>query len=104
RSLEEGDRPAPAVADRAGSGEHIAARCTGKDPALERDALKLLHTRLVRVRKRAGDGAGKLSFDSFVRTVSAQAGKLRDKGGCDKVEVRVIVLDRKVVVKASPGR
>jgi hypothetical protein len=104
RTLEEGDRPAPAVADRAGSGEHIVARCTVKDPALERDALKLLHARLLDARKKAGDGAGKLSFDSFVRTVSAQAGKLRDKVGCDKVEVRVIVLDRKVVVKARPGR
>jgi hypothetical protein len=104
RTLEEGDRPAPAVADRAGSGEHIVARCTVKDPAHERDALKLLHARFLDARKKAGEGAGKLSFDSFVRTVSAQAGKLRDKVGCDKVEVRVIVLDRKVVVKARPGR
>ena len=104
RALEECDRPAPAVADRAGNGEHIVARCTLKDPTQERDALKLLHARLVEARKKAGEGTGKLSFESFVRTVSAQAGKLRDKVGCDKVELRVIVLDRKVVVKARPGR
>ena len=104
RALEEGDRPAPAVADRAGSTEHIVARCTVKDPSHERDALKLLHSCLLDARKKAGDGAGKLSFESFVRTVSAQAGKLRDKVGCDKVELRVIVHDRKVVVKARPGR
>lgn len=104
RALEEGDRPAPAVADRAGTAEHVVARCTLKDPAHERDALKLLHTRLLVARKKAGDSTGKLSFESFVRTVGAQAGKLRDKVGCDKVEVRVIVLDRKVVVKARPGR
>ena len=104
RALEEGDRPAPAVADRAGNAERIVARCTVKDAAEERDALKLLHSRLLDARKKAGDGAGKLSFESFVRTVSAQAAKLRDKVGCDKVELRVIVQDRKVVVKARPGR
>lgn len=104
RTLEEGDRPAPAVAERAGAAEQILARCTVKDPARERDILRLLHTKLLDARKKAGDGAGKLSFESFVRTVSAQAGKLRDKVGCDKVELRVIVHDRKVVVKARPGR
>jgi hypothetical protein len=104
RSLEEGDRPAPAVADRAGNAERLVARCTVKDPVEERDILKLLHTRLLDARKKAGDGTGKLSFENFVRSVSAQAGKLQEKTGCDKVELRVIVLDRKVVVKARPGR
>jgi len=104
RALEEGDRPAPAVADRAGAAEQIVGRCTVKDPAKERDLLRLLHNRLLDARKKAGDGAGKLSFESFVRTVSAQAGKLREKAGCDKVEFRVVVVDRKVVVKARPGR
>jgi hypothetical protein len=103
RSLEEGDRPAPAVADRAGGGEHIVARLTVKDPAAEKSHLVALHARLVEARKKAGDG-GKLSFDSFVKSVSAQAGKLREKTGCAKVELRVILVDRKVVVKARPGR
>jgi hypothetical protein len=104
RSLEEGDRPAPAVAERAGSGENVVSRCTVKDPAKERDVLRLLHGRLLEARKKAGDGGGKLSFESFVRTVSAQADKLREKAGCDKVELRVIISDRKVLVKARPGR
>jgi len=104
RSLEEGDRPAPAVADRAGASEQIVARCTVKDPAAERDMLKLLHTRLLDARKKAGDSNGKLSFESFVLSVAAQAGKMRDKTGCDKVDLRVVVVDRKVLVKARPGR
>jgi len=104
RALEEGDRPAPAVADRAGVSEHIVARCTVKDPANERDLLKLLHARLLDARKKAGDSTGKLTFESFVLTVSAQAGKMREKTGCDKVDLRVIIQDRKVVVKARPGR
>jgi hypothetical protein len=104
RSLEEGNRPAPAVADRAGNGENVVSRCTVKDPTSEREVLRLLHGRLLDARKKAGDGAGKLSFESFLRTVSSQAEKLREKAGCDKVEIRVIIADRKVLVKARPGR
>lgn len=104
RTLEEGDRPAPAVADRAGSGEQVLARCTVEDPAGEKPHMKLLHARLLEARKKSGEDAGKLSFESFVRSVSTQAGKLREKTGCAKVELRVIVQDRKVVVKARPGR
>jgi hypothetical protein len=104
RALEEGDRPAPAVADRAGSAEQIVARCTVKDPAKERELLKLLHARLLEARKKAGDATGRLSFESFVLSISAQAEKMREKTGCDKVDLRVIVVDRKVMVKARPGR
>jgi hypothetical protein len=104
RALEEGDRPAPAVADRAGASEQVIARCTVKDPTKERDLLKLLHARLLDARKKAGDGTGKLSFENFVLSINAQAGKMRDKTGCDKVDLRVIVVDRKVMVKARPGR
>ena len=104
RSLEEGDRPAPAVADRAGNSEQIVARCTVKDPTKERDVLKLLHARLLDARKKSGEANGKLSFESFVLSVSAQAGKMREKTGCDKVDLRVIIRDRKVMVKARPGR
>jgi len=104
RSCEEGDRPAPAVADRAGSNEHIVARCTVADAAADKSHLKLLHARLLEARKKSGEEAGKLSFETFAKSIAAQAGKLRDKTGCDRVEVRVIIQDRKVVVKARPGR
>lgn len=103
RSLEEGERPAPAVADRAGNGEQILARLTVKDPMGEKSHLRTLHARLVDARRKAGE-EGKLSFESFVRSVSVQTGRLREKTGCEKVELRVIVQDRKVVVKARPGR
>ncbi|HEX4823493.1 MAG TPA: MXAN_5187 C-terminal domain-containing protein [Candidatus Polarisedimenticolaceae bacterium] len=103
RSLEEGDRPAPAVADRAGAAEQVVARCTVADSA-ENGALRLLHQRLLEARKKSGEPTGKLTFDSFLKSVAAQAGRLRDKTGCAKVELRVIVQDRKVTVKARPGR
>lgn len=104
RALEEGDRPAPAVAALAGPVEQLIARCTVVDPAQDRETLKLVHARLLDARKKSGDDAGKLTFDTFLRSVSAQAAKLREKSGCDKVELRVVIRDRKVAVKARPGR
>jgi len=104
RTIEEGDRPAPAVAERAGAGEQIIARCTVKDPANDREHLRLLHMRLLDARKKSGEADAKLSFDRFLRSISAQADKLREKTGCAKVELRVIVQDRKVTVKARPGK
>ena len=103
RALEEGDRPAPAVADRAGPAERIIARCTVADPKAERDHLRLLYESFLEARKKAGDGTGKLPFDNFVRSLTAQVGKLRDKTGCAKVELRIIMQDRKIAVKARPG-
>lgn len=104
RALEEGDRPAPAVAERAGNGEQVLARCTVSDPAKERDILKILHKRLLDARKKAGESTAKLTFENFVATICAQAGRMREKTGCDKVDLRVIVVDRKVTIKARPAR
>ena len=104
RGLEEGDRPAPAVADRAGTSEQIVARCMLAESDNERDLLKLLHGRLLEARKKAGEAPGKVSFESFALTISAQARKMREKTGCAKVDLRVIVVDHKVMVKARPGR
>lgn len=104
RSLEEGDRPAPAVADRAGRDENLVARCTLKDGQQDRDSLKLLHARMVEARRKIGEEDAKLSLDRFIRGINAQAQKLREKTGCDRVELRVVVQDRKIVVKARPGR
>ena len=104
RALEEGDRPAPAVANRAGAAEEIVARCTVKDPTAEQPLIQLLHARFLAARKKAGLATGKLSFESFARNVGSQADKLREKTGCDRVELRVVVVDRKVVVKARPSQ
>jgi hypothetical protein len=104
RGLEEGDRPAPAVADRAGGSEQLIAHCTLADSGNERDILKLLHARLLDARKKAGEAPGRVSFENFALTINAQAQKMREKTGCAKVDLRVIVVDRKVMVKARPGR
>ena len=90
--------------DRAGTTEQIVARCTLSDSPKDREFLKLLHNRLLDARKKAGETTGKVSFESFAQSIYAQARKMREKTGCDKVDLRVIVVDHKVTVKARPGR
>lgn len=104
RNLEEGDRPAPAVADRHARDESVVATCHVGDPVREREHLKALHAKFVDARRRSGDGEASVSFESFVKGIASQAGKLREKAGCEKIELRVVIKDRKVQLKARPGR
>jgi len=105
RNVEEGDRPAPAVADRAGSGPRVMATCRVKDPGREQESLRQLHARFLDLRKKLGNASGgNLSFESFVSGVASQAKKLREKAGCHEVELRLVIEDRKVQLKARPGR
>ena len=104
RTLEEGDRPAPAVADRHTRDENVVATCNIKDPVRDREYLKVLHAKFLDARRKSGDGEGAVSFESFVKGIASQAGKLREKAGCEKIELRLVVKDRKVQLKARPGR
>jgi len=104
RNVEEGDRPAPAVADRAGAGPRVMATCRVTDPGRDQESLRQLHARYLELRKKLGNADGKLSFESFVSGVASQAKKLREKAGCREVELRLVVEDRKVQLKARPGR
>ncbi len=103
RNLEEGERPVPAVMDRA-SEERTLASCVVQDPSAEKSSLRALHARFLEARRKAGEADPKLSFASFLRGIAAQAGKLRENAGCDKIELRLVVRDRKVQLKARPGR
>lgn len=103
RNLEEGERPVPAVADRTPE-ERTLASFVVTDPAREHDSLRLLHSRFVEARKKAGEKDPELPFDRFLRGIVAKTGKLRDDAGCDKIELRLVVRDRKVQLKARTGR
>lgn len=103
RSLEEGDRPAPSVADRARA-ERLLTTCRVQDPTQEEASLKLLHARFVEARKKAGTEEDGVSFRAFVKGIVSQTRRLKDKTGCEEIELRIVVQDRKVQLKARPGR
>jgi len=103
RTLEEGDRPAPSVADRV-KAERLVTSCRVADPSREEASMKLLHARFVEARKKAGEGEDGVSFRAFVKGIASQARRLKDKTGCEEIELRIVVQDRKVQLKARPGR
>ncbi len=103
RSIEEGDRPAPALIERAG-GERVLTVCRVHDPFAEQESLRILHEKFLEARRKAGGQSGSIPFEAFLHGVAAQAKKLRENSGCDEVELRVVVENRKVHLKARPGK
>ena len=51
----------------------------------------------------AGGAKREITFDAFVRRVAAQAEQLRSSSGCEEVELRLVVDEDKVQLKARPG-
>lgn len=102
RGLEEGEQPLPVVSDRAA--EKVLTTCRVRDPLKEQDLLRHLHTSFVEAQRRLGSGNGQLPFDRFVRAIASQAQNLREKTRCSQIELRIIVEDRKVHLKARPGK
>ena len=105
RGLEEGERSAQASPERPQlPEEHVLARCRFQDPVTEQETLKLLHARYLEARRKAEGHAGKISFESFLRGVASQADRLRQSSGCSNVELRLVLHEGKVLLKARPGR
>jgi hypothetical protein len=103
RAREVGDRPAAAVADRAGRRhEKTLARCQLSQARAEDAGLKQLHDRFIHARRKAGDSTV-IPYEAFVKKIAAQANQIKQKTGCDGVELRVVVNDRKVQLKARPA-
>jgi hypothetical protein len=104
RAIEEGDRPAPALLDRHGAGERIITSCRVHDPSREQESIKILHDCFVEARRKVGIHDSTVPFESFLQGVTRQADRLRESSGCDEVELRLVVENRKVHLKARPSR
>jgi hypothetical protein len=104
RSREEGDRPAPALADREGPREQLVARCRFHDSSTDQAELQRLYRRFVETRQRLAAGKRVVSFEKFAQGVSNQSARLQKQSGCAEIELRVVVHDQKVLVKARPGQ
>ena len=104
RTMEEGDRRQPALADRAQPREKLIARARVIDGELENEALRRLYDRYVSARQELGESKRQVSYQKFVRGISAQTENLRKESGCAEIELRVVLKDQKVQVKARPGQ
>jgi hypothetical protein len=104
RIMEEGDRRNPSLAGREQMGERLIARCRIKGAAGEEPDLRRLYDKFIEARRRGnGSNGNVLSFKKFVRGISSQTQRLRKESGCAEIELRVVIRDDQVQVKASPG-
>ena len=102
RNQEEGARPSVAARSKPKVQEQLVARARVSDPSADPEALKEIYTRFVEARSQHGQKKG-VSFDKFVKGVAGQAAQLRKSSGCGEIELRLVVKDDQVQLKARPG-
>jgi hypothetical protein len=104
RVMEEGDRKNPSLAGREQMRERLVARCRIRGSAGEEPDLRRVYDKFIEARRRGnGSNDNVLSFQKFVRGISSQTQRLRKETGCAEIELRVVIRDDQVQVKASPG-
>jgi hypothetical protein len=104
RIMEEGDRRLPSIAGREQLKERLIARCRIKGAPGEEPDLRRVYDKFMEARKRGtGSNGNSLSYKKFVRGISSQTQRLRKETGCAEIELRVVMRDDQVQVKASPG-
>jgi len=104
RTMEEGDRRQPALTDRAQAREQLIARARVTDGEPDEESLRRLYDRYVSARESLGEEKCRVSYEKFVRGISNQTRSLRKESGCAEIELRVVLRDQKVQVKARPGQ
>lgn len=100
RTLEEGDRRAPTPTRRS-EREQLVAQCRVRDPRGDDEAMRELYKCFVEARRKAGVPKSP-TYDKFVRGVAGHADQLRKNSGCGEIELRLVVRDDKVQLKAKP--
>jgi len=82
--------------------ERLLARCRVSETEVEDPSLKRLYDQFSRAREQSGKG--NVSYSKFVRGVAAQAQQLQKNSGCAEIELRLVVKDQQVQLKARPVR
>ena len=103
RCQEEGDRPGLAARSRHHVAEQLVARARVAGAKANPDQLREIYDKFVESRKLRGQEKKPVSFDKFVRGINRQAAQLRKSSGCAEIELRLIIKNDQVQLKARPG-
>ena len=103
RKHEEGDRGGRA-ADVHGFREKLVARCKTSDPNSDESAMRGLYKRFQEAQRTVGREGRTVSFDRFVKGISAQTSRLQENAGCGEIELRLVICDDKVQLRARSGK
>jgi hypothetical protein len=102
RAHEGGDQRHAGLLDKFTIRERLLARARVRDPAQNEAEIRQLHQRFADASREHGGKAP--PFEKFASGIAAQTARLREKAGCAEIELRVVVRDDQVQVKARPGR
>lgn len=103
RNQEEGDRPGLAARSRHHVAEQLVARARVAGAKAKPDQLREIYDKFVESRKARGQEKKPVSFDKFVRGINRQAAQLRKSSGCAEIELRLVIKNDQVQLKARPG-
>ncbi len=103
RSMEEGDHRHAGLLDAFAIRERLLARARVGGDGEDDQELRRLHRCYVEAAARHG-GKEPPPYETFVRGVRAKTQKLRDQSGCAEIELRVVLRDDKVQLKARTRR
>jgi hypothetical protein len=105
RVMEEGDRRLPSFAGLDPRRERLVSRCRISGAAGEEAELRRVYEKFMEARRLAnGSNGNNLSFQKFLRGIDSQTQRLRKESGCAEIELRVVIRDDQVQLKARPGR
>ncbi|MEW5806549.1 MAG: MXAN_5187 C-terminal domain-containing protein [Acidobacteriota bacterium] len=77
----------------------VASEIIGE--SLDAEKLKTLYTKYVDARKSTGEDEVKISLTGFSRQLLKQACLIKEKSNCNGVEIRIIIENKKVLIKAK---
>lgn len=101
RIAEEGGRRSISVSERLGLRERLLTRCVVPAKGADNEDLRRLHQRFVAARERQGRRG--IPFEKFARGIARQATQLRDRHGCDQIELRLVERGENLEIRARPG-
>ncbi len=104
REREEGDRHVAASAEAVEPQETLLARCRVRDPEQQATQLRKLYQRFVEARRAYSGETRDLPFEKFLRGITRQTRTLQEREECGEIELRLVVSDRGVELRARPRR
>lgn len=105
RTREEGEWHAAAAPSEATEPqETLLARCRVQNPEQEAAQLRPLYERFVEARRTYAGETRDLPFDKFLRGIARQTRTLQERGECGEIELRLVVSEQRVELRARTRR
>lgn len=83
-----------------GNGKNlVASEIMGE--TLEAEKLQVLYEKYIGARKSTGEKEIKVSLSGFSKQLVKQAALIKEKSDCSSVEIKIIIEDKKVLIKAK---